>query len=114
MEIKFYDQTWGDLEGYYRLYSANPDPDNLTTCATFDDSLKPSNGYTPDHAIIKYPGRLVISPQIRKTPLLLHIVQEQDGIWADKYNWARPEVWDYPNSSYNGEQLELEYRQDKA
>ena len=106
MEIKFYDQTWGDLAGYYRLYSANPDPDNLTECVTFDDSLKPSGGYTPDHAINKVPGRLVNITTDQENTSPTPYCSGEDGIWADKNTWARPDVWDYPNSSYGGEQLD--------
>ena len=99
---KFYDQTWGDLAGYYRLYSDNPDPANLVDCAEFDDNLKPSGGYTPDHAINKVPGRLVNITTDQENTSPTPYCSGANGTWANKNTWARPEVWDYPNSYSNG------------
>ncbi|MCP9198450.1 T9SS type A sorting domain-containing protein [Gramella sp. GC03-9] len=104
--IPFYDQTWGDLEGYYRLISDNPDPDNLTECATFLDNLKPVNGYTPDHSIDKVPGRLVNITTDQQNTSPTPYCSGDDGDWAVVNTWARPDVWDYPNSTSGGEAIE--------
>ncbi|MCY2688399.1 Ig-like domain-containing protein [Salinimicrobium sp. TH3] len=100
--VEFYNQTWGDLAGYYRLISDNPDPDNLVECLTFDDNLKPSGGVTPDHAINKVPGRLVNITTDQENTSPTPYCSGADGIWADKDTWARPDVWDYPNSTFDG------------
>ena len=100
--IEFYNQTWGNLAGYYRLYSDDPDPDNLVECATFDDNLKPSGGYTPDHALNKVPGRLVNITTDQENTSPTPYCSGADATWANKNTWARPEVWDYPNSTSNG------------
>jgi len=104
--IEFYNQTWGDLAGYYRLISDEPDPLNLTECATFDDSLKPIGGYTPDHSINKVPGRLVNITTNQENTSPTPYCSGSDATWAQSSTWARPDVWDYPNSSYNGTALE--------
>ncbi len=102
---RFYDQTWGDLAGYYRLISAEPDPDGLTECVTFDDNLKPNGGYTPDHSISKpdkVPGRLVNITTDQENTSPTPYCSGADATWANANTWARPDVWDYPNSSYSG------------
>ncbi|MCB7481455.1 T9SS type A sorting domain-containing protein [Christiangramia sediminis] len=103
---RFYNQTWGDLAGYYRLISDEPDPLNLTECATFDDSLKPIGGYTPDHSINKIPGRLVNITTNQENTSPTPYCSGSDATWAQSSTWARPDVWDYPNSTYNGTALE--------
>ncbi len=104
--IPFYDQTWGDLEGYYRLISENPDPDGLTDCATFPDNLKPVAGFTPDHSLSKVPGRLVNITTNQQNTSPTPYCSGSDGNWAVVNTWARPDVWDYPNSSYNSEAID--------
>ncbi|MCC8358283.1 Ig-like domain-containing protein [Salinimicrobium sediminilitoris] len=99
---KFYDQTWGDLAGYYRLYSAIPDPDGLIDCATFDDNLKPLGGYTPDHSLNKVPGKLVNITTDQENTSPTPYCSGADDIWAERNTWARPDVWDYPNSTFDG------------
>ncbi|SDS07993.1 T9SS type A sorting domain-containing protein [Gramella sp. MAR_2010_147] len=102
---RFYDQTWGDLAGYYRLYSEIPDPDNVP-CFIIDDTLKPINGYTPDHSINKVPGRLVNITTNQENTSPTPYCSGTDGTWASVNTWARPAVWDYPNSSYNSTPIE--------
>ena len=97
----FYNLTTSDLAGYYRLYSDNPDPDNVP-CFIIVDNLKPSGGYTPDHALNKVPGRLVNITTDQENTSPTPYCSGADGIWADANTWARPEVWDYPNSTFNG------------
>lgn len=104
--VTFYDQTWGDLAGYYRLISDDPDPLNLTDCVTFDDNLKPIGGYTPDHSINKIPGRLVNITTNQENTSPTPYCSGSDGTWASINTWARPTVWDYPNSSYDGTALD--------
>ena len=103
---EFYDQTWGDLAGYYRLISDDPDPLNLTECAKFDDSLKPEGGYTPDHSINKVPGRLVNITTNQENTSPTPYCSGADGTWANINTWARPNVWDFPNSEFDGTPLD--------
>ncbi|CAL65379.1 T9SS type A sorting domain-containing protein [Christiangramia forsetii] len=99
----FYNQTWGDLEGYYRLISENPDPAGLIS---FADNLKPNGGFTPDHSITKVPGRLVNITTDQENTSPTPYLSGSDGSWANINTWARPAVWDYPNSTYNNIQID--------
>ncbi|MCH4821720.1 T9SS type A sorting domain-containing protein [Gramella lutea] len=103
---QFYNQTWGDLAGYYRLVSDDPDPAGLTECATFADNLKPLGGYTPDHSINAVPGRLVNITTNQENTSPTPYCSGADATWANKNTWARPTVWDYPNSTYDGTAIE--------
>lgn len=104
--LPFYDQTSADLAGYYRLISADPDPDNLTSCVTFSDNLKPTGGYTPDHAANKVAGRLVNIETNQENTSPTPYCSGADGTWSNVNTWARPDVWDYPNSTYNSQSIE--------
>ncbi|MFV8226813.1 LamG-like jellyroll fold domain-containing protein [Christiangramia aquimixticola] len=97
----FYNLTTNDLAGYYRLYSDNPDPDNIP-CFIIGNNLKPKDGNTPDHSINKVPGRLVNITTHQQNTSPTPYCSGDDGTWANVNTWARPTVWDYPNSSYNG------------
>ncbi len=93
--IPFYDQTWGDLAGYYRLISADPDPAGLQT---FDNALKPQSGITPDLALNAINGRLYNMTTDQQNTAPLPYISANDGIWSTNSTWLRPTVWDAPNS----------------
>ena len=96
--VSFYDQTAADLAGYYRLYSNDPDPDNKLL-GYFLDVLKPLNGLTPNHANAANPGRMVnIETDQENTSPTPYFSYAEGSTWTDINTWARPEVWDAPNS----------------
>ncbi|MDR5589565.1 T9SS type A sorting domain-containing protein [Christiangramia sp. SM2212] len=102
---KFYDQKWGDLAGYYRLYSNNPDPDAIP-CFIIDENLKPSGGYTPDHSLNPVDGRMVNITTDQENTSPTPYCSGADATWANVNTWARPDVWDYPNSTSGGTAIE--------
>ncbi|WP_081209527.1 PKD domain-containing protein [Salegentibacter sediminis] len=100
-EDPFYDQTAGDLAGYYRLISEAPDPSGLGAPwgVNFAAALMPQNGETPDLAINKIPGRLHNMTTNQENTAPLPYISAIDGkIWAEVDTWLRPAVWDAPNS----------------
>ncbi|WP_026914357.1 LamG-like jellyroll fold domain-containing protein [Christiangramia portivictoriae] len=100
--VSFYDQTAADLAGYYRLYSNDPDPDNKLP-GYFLDALKPLNGLTPNHANAANPGRMVnIETDQENTSPTPYFSYADGSTWTDINTWARPEVWDAPNSLGHG------------
>ena len=99
--IPFYNVSANDLAGYYRLYSNEPDPANLLP-GYFDQALEPSNGFTPDHSLNKVPGRLYNITTNQENTSPTPYFSGTNGTWADANTWARPSVWDFPNSTYNG------------
>ncbi|WP_418227726.1 LamG-like jellyroll fold domain-containing protein [Christiangramia sp. ASW11-125] len=105
--VSFYDQTAADLAGYYRLYSNDPDPDNKLP-GYFLDALKPLNGLTPNHANAANPGRMVnIETDQENTSPTPYFSYADGSTWSDINTWARPEVWDAPNSpGYDGTSID--------
>ncbi|MCM4154808.1 T9SS type A sorting domain-containing protein [Gramella sp. AN32] len=93
--VRFYDLTWNDLAGYYRLISNNPDPAGLIS---FPAEQEPQAGYTPDLSLNGINGRLynITTDQENTSPT--PYLSGQDGAWATDGTWARPTVWDPPNS----------------
>ncbi|TRO64046.1 LamG-like jellyroll fold domain-containing protein [Christiangramia sabulilitoris] len=92
---RWYDLNWGDLQGYYRLISNDPDPaENLIS---HDISLKPSAGLTPDLALTKADGKLINIETEQENTAPLPYISNQDGSWRDKSTWLRPDVWNVPN-----------------
>ncbi|TRO64045.1 T9SS type A sorting domain-containing protein [Christiangramia sabulilitoris] len=104
-DTPFYNLTINDLAGYYRLYSDIPDPANLIP-GYFDPALEPSGGNTPDHAVNKVPGRLynITTDQENTSPT--PYFSKQGGNWEDINTWARPAVWDHPNSTSGGSPID--------
>lgn len=88
--------TYANLSGYYRLISREPDPLNLET---FDTSLMPNFGETPDLAINAVPGRLYNMTTHQQNTAPLPYLSKQDGKWTDINTWLRPDVWDIPNAN---------------
>lgn len=103
--IPFFNVSANDLAGYYRLYSDEPDPANLLP-GYFDNALEPANGFTPDHSLNKEPGRLYNITTNQENTSPTPYFSGNDGNWEDLNTWARPTVWDFPNSTYNGTALE--------
>ncbi len=99
----FYNRTWDDLAGYYRLISAEPDPLNLVT---FDANLKPANGTTPDLALNTVDGILKNMTTHQQNTSPVPYFSGNNGDWSSRSTWARPDVWDYPNSTYNGTSID--------
>lgn len=97
--------TYSDLAGYYRLISSNPDPAGLVT---FDASLMPSNGLTPDLAQTSEPGRMHNMQTNQQNTAPLPYISAVDGqTWATDNTWIRPNVWDPPNSNgVNGDPID--------
>ncbi|WP_034919106.1 LamG-like jellyroll fold domain-containing protein [Gillisia sp. CAL575] len=88
---------YSDLEGYYPLISKIPDPLNLET---FDGSLMPLNGFTPDISLsIITPGRLYNMTTHQENTAPLPYISANPGEWKTLTTWLRPTVWDFPNSS---------------
>ncbi len=85
----------GNLAGYYRLISANPDPANLVNFAA---ELLPANGITPNLANANIPGRLINMETNQQNTAPLPYFSINDGLWATDETWARPEVWDPPHT----------------
>ena len=84
------------LEGYYRLISANSDPENFVH---FNPVLKPANGFTPNIVNINVPGRLHNMTTNQQNTAPVPYISRNDGLWAcGNTTWLRPTVWDYPNS----------------
>jgi hypothetical protein len=79
--------AWSKLSGYYHLAVEEIE-----------------NGYTIDRATNRADGRLrnITTEQENSAPLPYYSVQ--DGAWRTDATWARPDVWDPPNSKgINGE-----------
>lgn len=91
----FYDINANDLLGYYRLISNDPDPANLIT---FDSALMPSGGYTPNLAPTGVDGRLHNMTTDQQNTSPTPYFSGNDGDWDADATWARPDVWDPPNS----------------
>lgn len=87
--------TYANLLGYYRLISRVPDPLNLET---FDTSLMPNFGVTPDLATNAIPGRLHNMTTNQQNTAPLPYLSKQDGKWTEINTWLRPDVWDIPNA----------------
>ena len=95
----FYDEKWSDLIGYYRLISAFPDP----VLGVILDTYKPVNGYTPDLSLTPVDGRLHNMTTHQQNTSPTPYFDGANGIWAVDGTWARPSVWDPPNSNgWNG------------
>lgn len=78
---------WTDLAGYYHLLVEET-----------------QNGYTQDRSATPVDGRLrnITTEQENSAPLPYFSLQ--DGAWRTDQTWARPTVWDPPNSrGINGE-----------
>ncbi|NJW51918.1 T9SS type A sorting domain-containing protein [Salinimicrobium oceani] len=89
--------TYTDLEGYYRLISADPEP--LTTSpVTYLAEDMPANGLTPDRATTKVPGRLVNMETNQENTAPLPYYSGNDGVWGTDATWLRPDVWDPPHT----------------
>ncbi len=89
--------TYSDLAGYYRLISKDPDPANLVS---FEATLMPSFGETPDLAINPVPGRLYNMTTNQQNTAPLPYFSAIDGqTWETDDTWLRPDVWDPPNST---------------
>ena len=98
---RWYDRKWGDLAGYYRLISEDPDPDkNLVS-----NEYKPLNGNTPNFADSANPGRLHNMETHQQNTSPVPYISGKDGEWGDPTTWLRPEVWDFPNSTSQGETI---------
>ncbi|MFV8226812.1 T9SS type A sorting domain-containing protein [Christiangramia aquimixticola] len=98
----FYNKKWNELIGYYRLISASPDP----VLNKILDTHKPVNGFTIDLSLSSVNGRLhnMNSNQQNTSPTPYFSVA--NGSWVSKTTWARPLIWDYPNSSINSNPIE--------
>ena len=99
--------TYNNLLGYYRLISEVPDPLGAASPITFDNALKPANGFTPDLALNAVPGRLhnMITHQQNTAPL--PYISNADEQWIANNTWLRPSVWDIPNANgVTGEAIE--------
>ena len=94
--------VYSDLAGYYRLISKDPDPTNIVT---FDATLLPANGITPDLAINTVPGKLNNMTTNQENTAPLPYLSKQDGVWTDNNTWLRPIVWDIPNSLNESEPI---------
>ncbi|GAA4315460.1 hypothetical protein GCM10023164_11590 [Christiangramia aestuarii] len=90
----FYDLKWGNLLGYYRLISVDPDPLNYLE---FDESLKPSSGSTPDLSLESVPGILYNIETDQNNTAPLPYISNQNGRWQAQSTWLRPSVWSFPN-----------------
>lgn len=88
-------KTWGELAGYYRLISLEPDP--LPEPIVRYDHLKPINGNTPNLANEANPGRLHNMTTHQQNTSPLPYLSGADGIWHTNSTWLRPSVWSYPN-----------------
>ncbi|GAB2768195.1 hypothetical protein GCM10010465_11850 [Actinomadura fibrosa] len=106
-DLPFYNLSTSDLAGYYRLISKNPDPAGLIS---FDVGLMPSNGFTPDHSSSKnskVPGRLYNITTNQENTSPTPYFSGNDGDWELVNTWARPNVWDFPNSTgVNGDPID--------
>ncbi|MDT0691033.1 LamG-like jellyroll fold domain-containing protein [Salegentibacter sp. F188] len=73
--------AWSELSGYYHLVVEEIE-----------------NGFTTDRATNRVDGRLrnITTEQENSAPLPYYSVQ--DGAWRSDITWARPDVWDPPNS----------------
>ncbi len=89
---------FGDLAGYYRLISAEPDPIGLVTHAA---ELLPTNGLTIDLASTSVPGVLKNMETNQENTAPLPYISGVDGDWdkTDRTTWARPDVWNIPNTN---------------
>ena len=83
------------LAGYYRLISAGSDQNNLEK---FDNTLKPSNGCTPNLAAIGAPGRLHNMTTNQQNTAPLPYTSRVNGAWETDNTWTNYDVWDVPNS----------------
>ncbi len=95
--VEFYNEKWSDLLGYYRLISAVPDP----VLNLIPDTYKPVNGNTPDLSLTTVDGHLhnMTTHQQNTSPTPYFDDVTQDGQdWETDDTWARPDVWDPPNS----------------
>ncbi|TBW30376.1 LamG-like jellyroll fold domain-containing protein [Gramella sp. KN1008] len=96
--------AYSDLAGYYRLISSDPDPANLET---FDASLMPANGLTPDLALNSVPATLNNMTTNQQNTAPLPYLSGVDGPWTSVSTWLRPTVWDIPNANgVNGDPIE--------
>ena len=89
--------TYSNLEGYYRLISANPDP-LVGSPISFDAALMPQNGQTPDLATSSIPGVLHNMTTHQQNTAPLPYLSANDGKWTAIDTWLRPDVWDIPNA----------------
>ena len=83
------------LAGYYRLISANPDPEHPEK---FEAKLKPSNGFTPNLAAVGITGRLHNMTTNQQNTAPLPYTSRVDGAWETDTIWTNYAVWDVPNS----------------
>ncbi|MFN4763941.1 PKD-like domain-containing protein [Gillisia sp. Q332] len=86
---------YANLSGYYQLISAIPDPEGLVT---YDDTLKPINGFTIDLAITAVPGRLINMSTNQQNTAPLPYFSGSNNSWDIATTWARPDVWKIPNT----------------
>lgn len=101
---RWYDRQWGDLAGYYRLISA--DPDTIHDLVGYLH-LRPDNGETPNLANASTPGILHNMTTHQQNTSPLPYLSGNNGPWADKNTWLRPDVWEFPNSTgINGDTIE--------
>ncbi|MEP6260935.1 MAG: PKD-like domain-containing protein [Gillisia sp.] len=86
---------YANLAGYYQLISAVPDPAGLVT---YEDALKPINGFTIDLAETPIPGRLINMSTNQENTAPLPYFSGSNGAWDTAATWARPDVWKIPNT----------------
>lgn len=89
--------TYADLEGYYRLISAEPEPLDVSPIIYLAEDM-PANGLTPDRALNKVPGRLVNMETNQDNTAPLPYYSANDGAWGTDATWLRPDVWDPPHT----------------
>ena len=87
---------FANLAGYYRLISAVPDPANLVT---HDANLLPTNGTTIDLAVNAVPGVLKNMTTNQENTAPLPYFTGNAGAWDTSTTWARPTVWNIPNTN---------------
>ena len=96
--VPFYDLSWNNLLGYYRLISEFPDPD----LELVSNEYKPVDGYTPDLSLNDFKGRLYNMTTHQQNTSPVPYISGTNGIWDDRNTWLRPSVWDFPNSTATG------------
>ncbi|MEO2128045.1 MAG: hypothetical protein ABGW91_07770 [Christiangramia sp.] len=102
-DVPFYNVSWDDLIAYYRLISEFPDPDlNI-----IPNTYKPVGGYTPDLALTAVDGRLHNMTTHQQNTSPTPYFSGADGAWDNSTTWARPTVWDAPDSNgFDGTEIE--------
>ncbi|PTX44228.1 Ig-like domain-containing protein [Christiangramia gaetbulicola] len=92
----FYNVNWDDLISYYRLISAEPDPD----LGIIPDTYKPVAGFSPNLALTGVNARLHnMTTHQQNTSPTPYFSFRDNQTWETDNTWARPNVWDTPNSN---------------